>query len=181
MVGSLQVLSTPQDRLGSIAGLFDPSPPAPQGTAKPQCAFDSQTTGSWSISDAPKVKDWYKQTYGRDLPVTAFGQSSTHNRMGLDHSDAMDVGLNPASDEGKALRDYLRQNNIPFLAYDRAVPGAATAPHIHVGFPSHRGEAGAAARLGSVSGLFDSSQPDKLESVSHLFDSQGGDALDSIK
>src|ERR1700759_170313 len=119
-------MSTAQDRLGSIAGLFDPpppsapsstrgaasSPPAAPAASNPHGAFDSQTTGSWSISDAPKVKDWYKQTYGRDLPVTAFGQSSTHNRMGLDHSDAMDVGLNPASDEGKALRDYLRQNNI---------------------------------------------------------------------
>jgi hypothetical protein len=96
--------------------------------------------------------------------------------MGLDHSDALDVGLNPTSEEGKALRDYLRAQGIPFLAYDRAVPGAATAAHIHVGFPSHGGEAGEAARAGSIEHLFDSG-PDPLAS---LFDAPAADAPDDF-
>jgi hypothetical protein len=115
------------------------SAPKPSRAPKRYGAYEARTEGRWSISDAPKVKDWYKQTYGRDLPVTAFGQSGTHNRMGLNHSDSMDVGINPTTDEGRALTDYLRQNNIPFLAYDRAVPGAATNAHVHVGYPSRGG------------------------------------------
>jgi hypothetical protein len=105
-------------------------------------AYDAQTEGQWSISDAPKVKDWFRKTYNRDLPVSAMGQSGTHNKMGLDHANSMDVGLNPTTTEGAALVSYLKQNNIPFLAYDRAVKHAATAAHIHVGYPSHKGQAG---------------------------------------
>jgi hypothetical protein len=148
--------------------IFAPRPatPSPAAPANPYGAFDAQTEGRWSINDAPKVKDWYRQTFRRDLPVTAEGQSATHNSMGLDHSDSLDVGINGASEEGKALREYLRAQGIPFLAYDRAVPGAATAPHIHIGFPSHRGEAGEAARAGSIENLFDSG-PDPL---AQLFD-----------
>jgi hypothetical protein len=143
--------------------------PAP--SSNPYGAFDAQTEGRWSITDAPKVKGWFQQTFNRNLPVTAEGQSSTHNVMGLDHSDSLDVGVNPTSEEGKALREYLRAQGIPFLAYDRAVPGAATAAHIHVGFPSHGGEAGEAARAGSITDLFDSG-PDPLAS---LFDPASDD------
>jgi hypothetical protein len=90
-------MATPQDKLQSIAGLFDPPPaPAQQAPSNPHGAYDAETSGRWSLADADKVKDWYRQTYGRELPVTAFGQSSTHDRMGLDHSDAMDVGVNLA-------------------------------------------------------------------------------------
>jgi hypothetical protein len=121
-----------------LSDIADPSS-VPSKSSNPYGAFDSQTEGQWSISDAPKLKDWYSQTYGKDLPVSAFGESETHRAMGLDHSNSLDVALSPTSDEGKAFIAYLKQNNIPFLAYDRAVPGAATAAHIHVGFPSHGG------------------------------------------
>lgn len=216
-------MSTPEDRLGSIGGLFDqPRPaaaqrrtrapkvaapesagdithlfdspaapessaparraPAPAGAippatpAHPHGAFDSLTEGRWSLGRADEVKGWFRQSFGRDLPVTAAGQSATHTGMGLDHSDALDVGVNPTSDEGKALLGYLRTNRVPFLAYDRAVPGAATAAHIHIGFPSHRGAAGEAARLGSIDGLFDA--PDS--GIEHLFDSDGEEAGDVV-
>jgi hypothetical protein len=160
----------------ALEGLIFAPAPSPATPASPHGAFDSLTEGRWSIGDAPKVKDWYKQTFGRDLPVTAEGQSATHNAMGLDHSDSLDAGVHPASEEGKALRDYLRAQGIPFLAYDRAVPGAATAPHIHIGFPSHGGEAGEAARAGSITDLFDSG-PDPLAS---LFDAPAADAPDDF-
>src|SRR5437899_5286850 len=41
----------------------------------------------WSLKDAPQVERYFAQTFGRDLPVTAMGQSDTHNRLGFDHHD----------------------------------------------------------------------------------------------
>jgi len=92
----------------------------------------------WSLREAPRVEKFFSQTFGRRLPVTAMGQSETHNRLRFDHRDSMDVGLHPNSDEGKALVDYLRKSGIPFLAFRGAVPGVATGPHIHIGRPSGR-------------------------------------------
>jgi hypothetical protein len=117
------------------------TPRAPKPAGNRYGAYDAQTEGDWSISRAPQVKDWYKQTYGRDLPITAEGQSRRHDSMGLNHSDSLDVGLNPTTPEGQAFSSYLKQNRIPYLAYDRAVPNAATGPHFHIGYPSRSGGA----------------------------------------
>jgi hypothetical protein len=92
----------------------------------------------WSLKEAPRVEKFFSQTFGRSLPLTALGQSHTHNRLGFDHRDSMDVGLHPDSTEGKSLIDYLRRSGIPFLAFKQAVPGTATGPHIHIGRPSAR-------------------------------------------
>ena len=92
----------------------------------------------WSIAEAPKVEKFFSQTFGRRLPITALGQSDTHNRLRVDHRDSMDVGLHPDSGEGRTLVAYLRKSGIPFLAFRRVIPGAATGPHIHIGRPSRR-------------------------------------------
>jgi hypothetical protein len=92
----------------------------------------------WSIAEAPRVEKFFSQTFGRHLPITARGQSHTHNRLGFDHRDSVDVGLHPDSAEGRALIDYLRKSGIPFLAFRGAIPGTATGPHIHIGRPSGR-------------------------------------------
>jgi hypothetical protein len=92
----------------------------------------------WSIAEAPRVEKFFSQTYGRRLPITALGQSDTHNRLGFDHRDSIDIGLHPDSGEGQALINYLRKSGIPFLAFRSAVQGTATGPHIHVGRPSGR-------------------------------------------
>ena len=92
----------------------------------------------WSIAEAPRVKKFFSETFGRHLPITALGQSDTHNRLGFDHRDSVDVGLHPDSGEGQALINYLRKSGIPFLAFRGAVPGTATGPHIHIGRPSGR-------------------------------------------
>jgi len=92
----------------------------------------------WSIAEAPRVEKFFSQTFGRRLPITALGQSDTHNRLGFDHRDSIDVGLHPDSGEGRTLVDYLRKSGIPFIAFRGAVPGAATGPHIHIGRPSGR-------------------------------------------
>ena len=94
--------------------------------------------GTWSLSESWKVQQFFLQKFGRQLPISAYGQSSLHNRWGLDHRNAMDVGVNPDSVEGQALMAFLRANGIPFSAFRAAIPGSATGPHIHIGVPSHR-------------------------------------------
>jgi hypothetical protein len=93
---------------------------------------------AWSLSEAGAIKQFFMLRFGRALPIDVFGQSPLHDRWGLDHRNAMDVGLHPDSVEGEALMEYLRANGIPFTAFHFAIPGVATGPHIHVGLPSHR-------------------------------------------
>jgi hypothetical protein len=94
--------------------------------------------GAWSLADAADIKQFFIRRFGRALPIGVFGQSALHDRWGYDHRNAMDVGVNPDSNEGQALMEYLRANGIPFTAFHFAVPGIATGPHIHIGLPSHR-------------------------------------------
>jgi hypothetical protein len=107
---------------------------------------------AWSLSESAGIKQFFANRFGRALPIGAFGQSALHNRWGYDHRNAMDIGLNPGSNEGQALMQYLRANGIPFLAFHFAVPGVATGPHIHVGLPSHRiAPTSLAANAGNIS------------------------------
>ncbi len=92
----------------------------------------------WSLADAPKIEQFFLHAFGHALPISAFGQTATHDRLRFDHRNAMDVALQPDSNEGKALLSYLRQAGIPFIAFRHAVPGAATGAHIHIGKPSMR-------------------------------------------
>jgi hypothetical protein len=95
-------------------------------------------SSDWSISRAPEMRDAFYNLTGRALPVRVVGQGGVHNRFGYDHRNSMDVGLHPDSEDGQKLIGYLRQANIPFLAFRSAIPGVATGPHIHVGYASHR-------------------------------------------
>jgi hypothetical protein len=92
----------------------------------------------WSIREAPRIERYFSQAFGRRLPVTALGQSDTHNRLHFDHRDSMDVALHPDSVEGKALIAHLRRTGIPFIAFRGTIPGTSTGPHIHIGKPSRR-------------------------------------------
>ena len=96
------------------------------------------TGGNWSMGNLSTVQQFFASTFGRPLPTNTVGQSATHNRLGWDHRHAVDVGLHPDSEEGRALIGYLQSANIPFLAFRSAIPGVATGPHIHIGTPSHR-------------------------------------------
>jgi hypothetical protein len=98
----------------------------------------SSGSRGWSIAQASQVQNYFVSKLGRALPVSAFGQTETHNRMGFDHRNSMDVAVHPDSAEGKALIAYLRGNGIPFIAFRSAVRGAATGAHVHIGYPSHR-------------------------------------------
>jgi len=94
--------------------------------------------GAWAITEATNVEHFFTSKFGRQLPISAYGQSSTHNRLRFDHRNSVDVAVHPDSAEGKALIDYLRSSGIPFLAFRSAIPGVATGAHIHIGYPSHR-------------------------------------------
>ena len=95
-------------------------------------------TRAWTIAEAGAVGQFFARSFGRQLPVSSFGQSPVHDRWGYAHHNAMDVGVNPDSAEGRALMEYLRGAGIPFTAFRHAIPGTATGPHIHVGRPSHK-------------------------------------------
>jgi hypothetical protein len=45
-------------------------------------------SASWSPADAGEIANFFQSRFGRPLPVSAMGQSSTHDRMGFDHREA---------------------------------------------------------------------------------------------
>lgn len=93
---------------------------------------------SWSLAVVEKIAKFFQARCGQPLPISAMGQSATHDRMGLDHREALDIALQPDSEEGRALIGFLRINGIPFIAFRSRVLGMATGAHIHVGRPSLR-------------------------------------------
>jgi len=93
---------------------------------------------SWSLGSLDTIQNFFSSKFGHSLPTSAVGQSATHDRLGYDHRNAVDVALHPDSTEGRALINYLQLQGIPFLAFRGAIPGVATGPHIHIGSPSHR-------------------------------------------
>lgn len=96
-------------------------------------------TAAWALAqDTPRLQQFFLSRFGRQLPISAFGQTSLHDRMGLDHRNALDVAVHPDSPEGRALMEYLRAAGIPFIAAWGAIPGSASGAHIHVGQPSPR-------------------------------------------
>lgn len=93
---------------------------------------------AWRLRGLDEIQAFFSTQFGRSLPTSAVGQSATHNRLGYDHRNAVDIALHPDSSEGRALINYLQSQGIPFLAFRGAIPGVATGPHIHIGSPSHR-------------------------------------------
>ncbi|HEV2706793.1 MAG TPA: hypothetical protein VGV59_12770 [Pyrinomonadaceae bacterium] len=114
-------------------------------TVRPPGAYSATSTvirhtgsNSWTVANLSSVQAFFASTFGRALPVSAYGQTATHTRLGFDHSRAVDVALHPDSTQGRALISYLQSRGITFIAFRGAVPGAATGAHIHIGAPSHR-------------------------------------------
>lgn len=95
-------------------------------------------TSRWSLSDFGTVDIFFRLKFGRPLPVSAFGQTETHNHLGFDHREALDVAVHPDSEEGRELINFLRGRGISFIAIRGAIVGSATGAHIHIGSPSKR-------------------------------------------
>jgi hypothetical protein len=92
----------------------------------------------WTLSDVAKVDAFFRLKFGRPLPVSAVGQTETHNQLGFDHREAVDVAVRPDSAEGQVLVGYLTSQGVSFTAIRGAIPGSATGAHIHIGPPSKR-------------------------------------------
>ena len=83
-------------------------------------------TSDWSLADAETVQEFFATRFGRPLPVSAWGQTAVHDRLGLDHRQALDVAVHPDSREGRALMAFLRKEGIPLVAIRARVKGSAT-------------------------------------------------------
>jgi hypothetical protein len=106
--------------------------------AAPKVARAAAPSGSFDLErDAPTIKEAFRAQFGHDLPVSAYGQTEFHRRLGRDHSANLDVALSPNSEAGKWLTGYLAQNNIPFIPMYHAGQ-MASGPHIHVGLQSRK-------------------------------------------
>jgi hypothetical protein len=92
----------------------------------------------WALSDLAKVDAFFRLKFAKPLPVSAVGQTETHNQLGFDHREAVDVAIHPDSAEGQALISYLASQGVSFIAIRGAIPGSATGAHIHIGPPSKR-------------------------------------------
>jgi len=92
----------------------------------------------WALSLTRALDDYFRRTFNRPLPVSAYGQTPIHDKLGFDHRNAVDLAIHPDSAEGRAVMDWLRQAGLSFIAFRGAVSGAATGAHIHVGEPSQR-------------------------------------------
>jgi len=103
-------------------------------------------TAHWALADAAKVGSYFISHFGHQMPISAYGQTATHDRLGFDHRNSVDVAVHPDSDEGQALMAYLKSAGIPFIAFRHAVSGSATGAHIDIGYPSHRIGVSASAR-----------------------------------
>ena len=94
---------------------------------------------AWSLAlDTSRLQQFFLTRFGRALPISAFGQTALHDRMGFDHRNALDLAVHPDSPEGRALMQHLRTQGIPFIAAWGPIPGSTSGAHIHVGQPSPR-------------------------------------------
>ena len=94
--------------------------------------------GAFSLADLPAISAQFERRFHRALPVSALGQTSLHQSLGLDHRNRVDVALAPGSPVGLWLRGLLEKLRVPYLGFNSAVAGAATAPHLHIGPESTR-------------------------------------------
>lgn len=92
----------------------------------------------WSLKSVPALEQRFVAAFGRALPISAFGQTKVHDRLGLDHRTAIDVAVPPDSAEGQWLMKELRAAGIPFIGVRGVVPGASTGAHVHIGPESPR-------------------------------------------
>ena len=107
------------------------------------------TRESFSIAIAAGKIKTFLAAIGIAPSMLRVGQGNIHNTPGYNynHTNAADLGIDPNSPTGTKIREWLQAHNIPYLAFDRAIPGVSTAPHIHIGFPSKKG---ASAPVGTV-------------------------------
>jgi len=94
--------------------------------------------GRLTMGDLVALMRAYERRFGTPLPISAFGQTPTHDRLGLDHRGRVDVALHPESEPGRWVIEYLTRRGIPYIAFSDELPNSSTGAHIHIGLPSLR-------------------------------------------
>jgi hypothetical protein len=126
-------------RLVAEAIAAETLPPLPTGeTAATTALIQHHGPAAWSLARVAPLQRFFSERLGRALPISAFGQTPVHDRLGFDHRNALDVAVHPDSPEGKALVAWLRSEGVSFLAFRAPVSGEATGAHVHIGEPSPR-------------------------------------------
>jgi hypothetical protein len=133
MIAEIQSEELQKTQSLAQAGLFN----KPRIFVKPTVLRYNGAT-NWSLAHLAGIQNLFSSAFGHSLPISTIGQSATHNRLGWDHRNAVDVGLHPDSLEGKMLISFLQTQGIPFLAFRGAIRGVSTGAHIHIGRPSQR-------------------------------------------
>lgn len=118
-----------------------------EATSWKNSVIRSDGNGSFSLGDLTPIEAQFEKKFHRTLPISALGQTLTHQSLGLDHKNRVDVALSPVQPEGVWLLALLDRLHVPYLAFRNAVAGAATAPHIHIGLGSTRLQAGLGAPM----------------------------------
>src|SRR5262245_4590819 len=52
-------------------------------------------TAHWALAETAKVSSFFVSRFGRQLPISAYGQTATHDRLGFDHRNSVDVAVHP--------------------------------------------------------------------------------------
>ena len=111
---------------------------APGGEQVTEHLIRYQGRRPWALSFTLSLEDFFRRAFRRMLPVSAYGQTPTHDRLGFDHRHAVDLAVHPDTAEGRSVMDWLRRAGLSFIAFRGARAGSATGAHIHVGEPSQR-------------------------------------------
>jgi hypothetical protein len=111
---------------------------AAQATGLKDVMIRYDGNGLFTLDDLPTISSEFEKRFHHALPISARGQTLVHQSLGLDHTNRVDVALNPDLAEGIWLRHFLEKLHVPYLAFRGALAGAATAPHIHIGTGSTR-------------------------------------------
>jgi len=91
----------------------------------------------------------FEGRFAHPLPISAEGETELHRALGFDHRGRVDVAVDPSQPEGVWLRQYLKLRRIPYYAFAHAIPGKATAAHVHIGTGSTRLITPVSSRIGA--------------------------------
>jgi hypothetical protein len=95
--------------------------------------------GAFDESRELQPLEWaFESKFAHPLPISAEGETEVHRALGFDHRGRVDVAVVPSQPEGIWLRQYLKLHKIPYYAFAHAIPGKATAAHVHIGPGSTR-------------------------------------------
>ncbi len=116
-----------------------PDPAVEDGELFPQGMEHYEGAGAFDESrDLAPLELAFESKFARLLPISAEGETEVHRALGFDHRGRVDVAVNPSQPEGVWLRQYLKLHKIPYYAFAHAIPGKATAAHVHIGPGSTR-------------------------------------------